>query len=63
MERYAQKIRALLHHNALTIAQVLEAFAPRRQARILRAIEHMVDEGLLRKEGDLLSLPPQKADT
>ena len=63
LRRYVEKIRALLHHQPLTVAQVLEAFSPKRQQRMLHAIEHMVDEGLLIKDGDLLSLPPQKADT
>ncbi len=59
LKRYADKISELLQREALTVTQVLEAFAPRRQARVLRAIEYMLDEGLLQKEGERLSLPPQ----
>jgi ATP-dependent DNA helicase RecQ len=53
-ERYKTKILALLQRERLRLDQILEAFAPSRRELALKALEYMLDEGLLEQEGEWL---------
>jgi ATP-dependent DNA helicase RecQ len=53
-ERYKNKIQNLLKKEKLTIDELLESFSPKYQNRILKVIEYMLDEKILKKEDDKL---------
>ena len=53
-ERYKFKIQNLLKKEKLTIEELLESFSPKHENRILKVIEYLLDEQILRKEDDKL---------
>jgi ATP-dependent DNA helicase RecQ len=53
-ERYKNKIQKLLKKEKLTIEELLESFSPKYQNRILKVIEYLLDEQMLKKEDDKL---------
>jgi len=57
-ERFKTKILQLLRHDSLTISELLEGFASKRHGKLLKALEIMIDEGQIDKEGDKLVIQP-----
>jgi ATP-dependent DNA helicase RecQ len=55
-ERYREKIVFLLRKESLTMQQIVNSFATNRQAKIIKALEYLIDEGFLIKIGDVLKL-------
>ncbi|HFC01301.1 MAG TPA: RecQ family ATP-dependent DNA helicase, partial [Phaeodactylibacter sp.] len=53
-ERYRTKIQQELKDKPLTINELVEVFAINKQAKVLRSIEHLMDEGELDKVDDKL---------
>lgn len=54
-ERYKTKIAKILEKESLLLKQVVEAFAPHREYQVLKAIEYLLDNGLIQKEGEELT--------
>ena len=55
-ERYQIKIQNLLKKEKLTIEELLEAFSPKHQNRVLKVVEYLLDEQILKKEDEKLLL-------
>lgn len=53
-ERYKEKIQLLLKEEPLALEEVVEAFAPSRQEQVLKALEYLLDEGVLEQQGKKL---------
>ncbi len=53
-ERYKEKIQLLLKREPLSLAQVVESFAPARQEQVLKTLEYLLDEGFLAQQGEKL---------
>ena len=53
-ERYKLKIKNLLKKEQLTVEELLESFSPKYQNRIIKVIEYLLDEQILKKEDDKL---------
>ena len=53
-EKYKEKIERLLEEEPLSLEQVVESFAVRRQEEVIKALEYLLDEGFLIEENDLL---------
>lgn len=53
-ERYQTKIQALLKKEKLTEQELLESFSSNRHTSVLATLSHLLDEGLIDKEGDQL---------
>ncbi len=53
-QRYRQKIRLALRHEALTVQDLLSAFAPPRREQVLKTLEYLLQEGyVLEKDQQL----------
>jgi len=53
-ENLKKKIGLLLEKEALSLEEVVESFAPKRENQVLKALEYLVDEGFIeQKEGKL----------
>lgn len=46
-KKYEQKMRMALRDGALTLEDLVDAFAPKRKEQVLKAIEYLLDEGIL----------------
>ena len=57
-ERYKSKILLLLREDAMTVSELLEAFASKRHSKLLKALDILLDEGQIDKEGDKLVFQP-----
>ena len=55
-EAYKRKIERLLQKEQLTIEEVVESFSPKRENQVIRAMEYLLDEGYIDKEGALFFL-------
>ncbi len=55
-ERYKEKIAFLLKKEQLLMEQIVESFATTRQARIVKMLEYLLDEGFLVKTHGKISL-------
>ena len=55
-ERFKMKIRQVLRYDALTINELMEGFKLKRHGKLLKALDIMLDEGEIDKEGDKLVL-------
>ena len=55
-DRYKIKIQNLLKRDQLTIEEVLESFSPKHQNRVLKVIEYLLDEQILKKDDEKLIL-------
>jgi ATP-dependent DNA helicase RecQ len=55
-ERYKEKIAFLLRKEQLSIEQIVESFATTRQARIVKMLDYLLDEGFLVKTHGKISL-------
>jgi len=53
-EAYRTRIQALLQQKALSLAEVVQAFPPAQEEKVLTAITYLVDEGFLEQEGGKL---------
>lgn len=53
-EQYKEKIQLMLKDGPLALEQVVESFAPGRQEQVLKALEYLLDEGLLEQQGEKL---------
>jgi len=53
-KRFQTKILKQLEREPLAIKELVEAFAPKRHAQVLKTIEYLIDEGVLDKVGDKL---------
>ena len=53
-ERYKNKIQNLLKKEKLTVDELVESFSPKYQNRILKVIEYLLDEQMLKKEDNKL---------
>lgn len=53
-EAYRTRIQALLQQKALPLAQVVQAFPPAQEEKVLTAIGYLVDEGFVDQEGGKL---------
>ncbi|HHS95486.1 MAG TPA: RecQ family ATP-dependent DNA helicase, partial [Phaeodactylibacter sp.] len=51
---YKEKIQKLLHDKSMTVKELCTHFAPRREKKVLRAIDFLTDEGFIEKEKDIL---------
>lgn len=51
-ERYQSKILPLLQKEPLTEEQILESFHKKREGQIVKALEYLLDEGVIVKTGD-----------
>ncbi len=54
--RYKDKILYLLKRESLTLEAVVDSFAAKRKAKVLKAIEFMLDEGIINQEDGKLTL-------
>lgn len=54
-DRYKTKIEQLLMEHPLTMKELVQSFAAKRENQILKAIEYLLDEEFLLLEGDKLS--------
>ena len=57
-KRYQSKILLILRDDALTVSELLEAFTNKRHGKLLKALEMLIDEGQIDKEGDKLIIQP-----
>ena len=48
----------LLREDAMTVSELLEAFASKRHSKLLKALDILLDEGQIDKEGDKLVFQP-----
>ncbi|MCB0597316.1 MAG: RecQ family zinc-binding domain-containing protein, partial [Phaeodactylibacter sp.] len=48
--QYREKIEQLLAGHALSLEQIVESFAPRRQEEVLKTLEYLLDEGIVIEE-------------
>lgn len=55
-ERYKIKIQNLLKKDKLSVEELLAAFAPKHQNQVLKVIEYLLDERVLKKVGEKLQL-------
>ena len=46
-KKYESKIQLLLRREALSLKEMVDSFAPKRQEEVLKAIEYLLDEGYL----------------
>jgi ATP-dependent DNA helicase RecQ len=46
-EKYKSKIQLLLRREALSLKEMVDSFAPKRQEEVLKAVEYLLDEGFL----------------
>ena len=53
-DRYKNKIKMMLKRENLTEEELLEAFAPKRQEQVIKALEFLLDEGIIDKENHKL---------
>ncbi|HQU58918.1 MAG: RecQ family ATP-dependent DNA helicase [Phaeodactylibacter sp.] len=53
-ERYKDKIQLLLKREPLSLEQIVESFAPKRQEQVLKTLEYLLDEGFLEQQGEKL---------
>ncbi len=49
---YQEKIRRLLKKERLSLDNIMDSFAPRRHQQVLKALEYLLDEGFIDKEGE-----------
>ncbi|MBL7806456.1 MAG: C-terminal helicase domain-containing protein, partial [Saprospiraceae bacterium] len=49
---YEKKIRSILKHEALTLEEILQAFAPKRQELVAQVLNYLMSEGKLSMDGD-----------
>ena len=56
-DRYKIKIQNLLKRDQLTIEEVLDSFSPKHQNRVIKVIEYLLDEQILKKDDEKLILP------
>ena len=56
--RFQSKILLLLKENAMTVGELLESFNSKRHGKLLKALEMLIDEGQIDKEGDKLVIQP-----
>lgn len=54
MENYKRKIKAILDKEPLTLTTLVDSFTPKRRKRVLKVIEHLMEEGIVDKEGESL---------
>ncbi len=54
-ERYKEKIKNQLGSGALPLKELVESFAPKREATVLKMIELLVDEGMLEMDSEVLT--------
>ena len=54
-DKYREKIEQLLADGPLSLEQVVESFAPKRQEQALKALEYLLDEGFLGQQGGKLA--------
>ena len=57
-DRFKSKILSLLGDKAMTVSELLEAFASKRHNKLLKALDLLLDEGQIDKEGDKLVIQP-----
>jgi ATP-dependent DNA helicase RecQ len=57
INRYKEKIFAMLKKEKLTQKQILNSFAEKRQDRIFKCIDHLLTQGELIADGDFLIIP------
>ncbi len=57
-ERFREKILKQLEREPLTVNELTGSFAPKRHAQVLKAIEYLIDEGVLDKVDDKLKPKP-----
>lgn len=54
-KKYETKFRLILKEEALPIEHLVDAFAPKRKGQVLKALEYLLDEGVLRDENGKLT--------
>ncbi|MCB0588780.1 MAG: RecQ family zinc-binding domain-containing protein, partial [Phaeodactylibacter sp.] len=50
--KYREKIERLLAEEPLSLEQIIESFAPRRQEEVLKTLEYLIDEGVIAERKD-----------
>ncbi len=53
-ERLKNKIKKLLTEGPLKVEEIVDSFASRRREQVLKALEYLVDEGIVDRENDRL---------
>lgn len=54
-KQYEQKIRMVLKDGALSLEEIVDAFAPKRKEQVLQTLDYLLDEGILsEKNGKLI---------
>ncbi len=54
-KKYESKIRMIIQDKPLPIEHIVDAFAPKRKGQVLKALEFLLDEGVLRDENGKLT--------
>jgi ATP-dependent DNA helicase RecQ len=47
-KKYENKIRLILRDESMPIEHIVDAFAPKRKGQVLKALEYLLDEGILK---------------
>ena len=55
-ESLQQKIKRLLKADTLRLEEVVDSFSPKRRNQVLRALEYLIDEGVIDRKDDVLVL-------
>ena len=53
-EKLKKKIRQLLQRDVLTTVQTVDSFSPKWRERVIKTLEHLLDEGIILKENGIL---------